>query len=142
MRIALAAVLLLASGGAALADCNRPTPINVTPTASESTVETDTPTTTLDCYQVAGQAGQHLSVAIAGAKSDATLSVYAPGWKASCNAVGDCDIDGDELTPDAARSWSDVLPVAGAYLIVVDNSRSDSDYRLNVVLQENRGPPR
>jgi hypothetical protein len=142
MRIALAAVLLLVFGGTALADCNRPTPISVTPTASESTVETDTPTTTLDCYQVAGQAGQHLSITISGDKSDATLAFYAPGWKASCNAAEDCDIDGDELTADEARSWSDVLPVTGAYLIVIDNSRSDSDYRLNVVLQENRGPPR
>jgi hypothetical protein len=142
MRIALAAVLLLVSGGTALADCNRPAPISVTPTASESTVETDAPTTTLDCYQVSGQAGQHLSVSISGDKSDATLAVFAPGWKASCNAAEDCDIDGDELTGEAAKSWSDLLPVTGAYLIVIDNSRSDSDYRLNVVLQENWEPPR
>jgi hypothetical protein len=30
------------------------------------------------------------------------------------------------------RSWSDKVAVAGAYLIVVDNSRSDLEYRLNV----------
>ena len=52
------------------------------------------------------------------------------------------DIDGEALSEDDTKSWADTLPASGAYLIVIDNSRSDSDYRLNVVLQTNREPPR
>lgn len=139
MRIALAAATLLLSGGSALADCNHPAQIAVTPGATESTAETDTPAATLDCYQVAAQAGQQLAVSLAGPKSDAVFAVYAPGWAASCNPEDDCDIAGDQLTADETRSWSGTVPVTGTYLIVIDNSRSDADYRLNVVLQE---PPR
>ena len=49
----------------------------------ESTVESDALLATIDCYQLTAQAGQQISVAIAGTKNDAVFAVFAPGWKAS-----------------------------------------------------------
>jgi hypothetical protein len=141
MRIALAAVGLALCGGPAFADCNAPASIDVAAGAAESTVAADTPTTTLDCYQLTARAGEQLSITLGGAKNDAVFTLLAPGWRAHCDAVDDCDIDGEALSEDEAKSWADTLPTSGAYLIVIDNSRSDSDYRLNVVLQAAREPP-
>jgi len=138
MRSTLAAVGLSLCGGPAFADCNAPTPINVTVGAAESTVAADTPTTTLDCYQVTAHAGEQLSITLDGAKNDAVFTLLAPGWQAHCDSADDCDIDGEALSEDDAKSWIDTAPSSGAYLIVIDNSRSDSDYRLNVVLQADR----
>jgi hypothetical protein len=135
MRVPLAVIatlllsVLLASPDAR-ADCNHPPVIN-----PNAPVETDAPTTTIDCYQVALPAGQRVSVAIAGAKNDAVFAVFAPGWTASCNAAEDCDVNGDQLSDDNVTRWLDTAPAAGAYLIVVDNSKSDADYRLTVELQ-------
>ena len=118
-----------------MADCGHPTPISVAPGAADSTVESDTPTNALDCYQVAAEAGQVVSITVAGGRKDPVFAVFAPGWQASCTAVGDCDITGDQLGDDEATTWSDTAPSTGAYLIVIDNSRSDSDYRLSVELR-------
>jgi hypothetical protein len=141
MRSALAAVGLTLCSGTAFADCNSPAPIDVAAGAAESTVAADAPTTTLDCYQLNARAGEQLSITLDGARNDAVFTLLAPGWRAHCDAVDDCDIDGEALSEDDAKSWADPLPTSGAYLIVIDNSRSDSDYRLNVVLQANREPP-
>jgi hypothetical protein len=141
MRSALAAAGFVLCGGPALADCNSPTPISVAAGAAESTVAADTPTTTLDCYQVTAQAGEQLSITLDGAKNDAVFTLLAPGWQAHCDTADDCDIDGDALSEDDAKSWTDTVPSSGAYLIVIDNSHSDADYRLNVVLQPAREPP-
>jgi hypothetical protein len=141
MRSLLAAVGLTLCGGTAFADCNAPAPIDVAAGAAESTVAADTPTTTLDCYQLTARAGEQLSITLDGGKNDAVFTLLAPGWRAHCDAVDDCDIDGEALSEDETKSWADTLPASGAYLIVIDNSRSDSDYRLNVVLQAAREPP-
>jgi hypothetical protein len=142
MRSALAAIGLTLCAGTAFADCNAPATINVTGSAAESTVAADAPTTTLDCYKFSANAGEQVSIALDGVKNDAVFTLLAPGWRAHCDAVDDCDIDGEALSEDDTKSWADTLPASGAYLIVIDNSRSDSDYRLNVVLQTNREPPR
>jgi hypothetical protein len=135
MRLIMSATALLLVSSGAMADCNHPTPISAAPGAPESTVESDALPATIDCYQVTAQAGQQLSVTIAGSKNDAAFAVFAPGWTASCNAADDCDINGDQLSADAATNWSDAAPASGAYLIVIDNSLSDADYRLNVTLR-------
>ena len=132
--IAPATALLVASCSIAMADCNHPTAISVARGASESTVEADAPATTIDCYQLAAKAGQEITVTVAGAKDDAVFAVFAPGWRATCDAADDCDINGDQMSADEAKTWSDTAPATGAYLIVIDNSRSDSSYQLNVEL--------
>jgi hypothetical protein len=132
MRLIVSAAALVMVSSAALADCNHPAMISVAPGASESTVANETPTSTVDCYQFLANAGQQVSVDIVGARGDAVFAVFAPGWQASCNEVDDCDVLGDQLSDDQTKSWSDTVEVSGAYLIVVDNSRSDADYRLNI----------
>lgn len=134
MRIALAAAFLLLSGMAAMADCNHPKPIEFSAGASAVTLDSGPPTATIDCYQVTGRSGQELTVAVEGAQHDAKLALYAPGWQANCNSSGDCDISGDLISDDGETDWADQLPGNGAYLIVVDNSKSDAEYRLSVEL--------
>jgi hypothetical protein len=132
MRLIVSAAALVMVSSAALADCNHPVMIGAAPGARESTIDNDSPTATIDCYQFVANAGQQVSVDIAGAKGDAVFAIFAPGWQATCDALDDCDVIGDQLTDDQVRSWSDKVAVAGTYLIVVDNSRSDLEYRLNV----------
>jgi hypothetical protein len=36
------------------------------------------------------------------------------------------------LSEDDTKAWSDTVDAAGVYLIVVDNSKSGSDYELTV----------
>ena len=134
MRFLLSALALLlgSAGGAMAADCGRPTTIQIDPGASSTTVASGPPSEMIDCYQVTAAAGQRLSVAIAGDENDAVFAVFAPGWQATCTALGDCDVNGDQLSDDEATTWSDSAPTAGAYLIVVDNSRSDAEYKLTV----------
>ena len=135
--IAPTTALLLASllaPSAATADCNHPAAITVAHGAVESTVEADAPATTIDCYQLTAKSGQSIAVTIAGAKDDTVFAVFAPGWRATCDAADDCDINGEQLSADEAKTWSDTAPATGAYLIVIDNSRSDSSYQLNVEL--------
>jgi hypothetical protein len=133
MRIALAAALVLLSGMPAVADCNRPKLIEFSAGASLVTLSSGASTETVDCYQAIGRAGQELRVTLEGAGRDAKLALYAPGWQASC-ASGDCDISGDLISDEGETDWSDQLEASGAYLIVVDNSKSDAEYRLTVAL--------
>jgi hypothetical protein len=126
-----AAALLLASSSA-MADCNHPTVIKIADGGSESTIEENAPSATVDCYQFAGTVGQRVSIDLSGAKGDAMFAVFAPGWQALCDTAEDCDIVGDQLSDDQTTSWSETLWASGLYLIVIDNSRSDTDYRLNV----------
>ena len=132
MRFAVSTAALFLASSSAMADCRRPAAIGLASGARESTVEADAPSSTIDCYQFAGQAGQQVVIEISGGKGDAVFAVYGPGWEASCDAADDCDISGDLLGDEQTTKWSDTAPVTGAYLIVVDNSRSDTDYRLNV----------
>ena len=132
MRLIVSAAALVVASSAALADCNHPTAIRLAAGASESTIEENAPGSTVDCYQFAATAGQQVSIELSGAKGDAVFAVFAPGWQASCDAAEDCDIVGDQLTEDQTTSWSDTVSATGAYLIVIDNSRGDGDYRLNV----------
>jgi len=115
-----------------MADCKHPGSIGLAPGTRESTVESDAQSATIDCYQFAAQAGQQVVIEISGAKRDAVFAVFGPGWEASCDAAEDCDVTGDLLGDEQTTKWSDTISVTGAYLIVIDNSRSDSDYRLNV----------
>jgi hypothetical protein len=132
MRFTLSAVALLLASPSAMADCKHPAAIGLEPGAHDSTVEADAPSTTIDCYQFAAKVGQQVVIEISGGKGDAVFAVYGPGWEASCDTADDCDISGDLLGDEQTTEWSDTASVTGAYLIVVDNSRSDSDYRLNV----------
>ena len=132
MRFAVSAATLFLASSSATADCKHPAAIGLASGASEYTVEADAPSSTIDCYQFAAQAGQQVLIEISGGKRDAVFAVYGPGWEASCDAADDCDISGDLLGDEQMMKWSDTAAVTGAYLIVVDNSRSDSDYRLNV----------
>ncbi|HYM71768.1 MAG TPA: hypothetical protein VET89_02220 [Stellaceae bacterium] len=136
MRLIVAATaLLLASASAMAADCTHPTVIQLAPGATSATVESGAPSEMVDCYQVTASAGQLMSVTIAGDDSDAVFAVFAPGWEASCSAIGDCDVTGDQLSVDEATTWSDAAPASGAYLIVIDNSRSDAEYKLTVAIR-------
>ena len=132
MRLTVSTAALLLASASAMADCNHPTVIKAADASGESAIEEDAPSATVDCYQFAGTAGQRVSIDLAGSKGDAVFAVFAPGWQAMCDMAEDCDIVGDQLTDDQATSWAETLAVAGSYLIVIDNSRSDSDYRLNV----------
>src|SRR5580704_4666217 len=135
MRIALAAAVFLLSRGAALADCNHPKLIEFGLGASAVTLNSGPPTETVDCYQVIGRAGQEMGVTLEGAEHDAKLALYAPGWQASCDSSGDCDVSGDLMSEENETDWSDQLAASGAYLIVVDNAKSDAEYRLTVELR-------
>jgi hypothetical protein len=132
MRFIVSAAALFMVPSAALADCNHPAMISAAPGTSESTVDNDSPSSTIDCYQFIANAGQQVSVDVVGVKGDAVFAIFAPGWRATCDALDDCDVTGEQLSEDQATSWSDKVETTGAYLIVVDNSRSDLEYRLNV----------
>jgi hypothetical protein len=134
MRIAPAAALFLVFNGAAFADCTHPKPIQFGAGASAVTLNSGPPTETIDCFQVTGRAGQQLSVTLEGAQHDAKLALYAPGWQTTCSATGDCDISGDLMSEADETDWTDKLERTGAILIVVDNSKSDAEYRLSVEL--------
>jgi hypothetical protein len=135
MRIALAAAVFLLSGEIALADCNRPKLIEFGPGANAVALSSGPPTETVDCYQVVGRAGQEMSVTLDGAEHDARLALYAPGWQASCDSSDDCDVSGDLMSEENETDWSDQLTASGAYLIVIDNAKSDAEYRLTVELR-------
>jgi hypothetical protein len=135
MRIALAIAVFLVSNGAALADCSHPKPIQLGAGASAVTLNSGPPTETVDCYQVSGRTGQQLSVTLEGAQHDAKLALYAPGWQTTCSASGDCDISGDLMSEADETDWTDKLERNGAVLIVIDNSKSDAEYRLSIELR-------
>ncbi|HWB48589.1 MAG TPA: hypothetical protein VG651_05730 [Stellaceae bacterium] len=132
MRLTVSTAALLLASSNAMADCNHPTPIKFAEGAGEASIEENAPSSTIDCYQFTGTTGQRVTVDLSGLKGDAVFAVFAPGWQATCDATDDCDIVGDQLSDDQTNSWSDTLWIDGAYLIVVDNSRSDVDYRLNI----------
>jgi hypothetical protein len=134
MRIALAVALFVMFGGTALADCSHPKPIQFGAGASAITLNSGPPTETIDCYQVTGRAGQELSIALQGAQHDAKLALYAPGWQANCQSSGDCDISGDLMSEEDETDWTDKLETNGAFLIVIDNSKSDAEYALHLEL--------
>lgn len=131
---AWAAALVLVSGAAAAAECSKPTPIVFEPGSSSVTLEGQ-PSSTTDCYQVTSRGNQVLSVTVDNANDDAVFALYAPGWAANCDGAGTCELTGDLLSEDDTKAWSDTVETAGAYLIVVDNSKSGSDYELTVEVQ-------
>jgi hypothetical protein len=136
MRICtLAAALLLAPAAAWAGNCNQPTTIQFPPNAASATIDSGPPTGTLDCYQIVGRTDQTLTLTLESASDDAVLALYAPGWSAKCNDAGDCELTGDLLSEADISDWSDKLEVSGAYLIVIDSSKSDSDYELTVEMQ-------
>ena len=136
MRVPLAAVaLFLVSSGAEAADCNHPLPIGFAPGQTSVTLPSGPPTGSVSCYQVNGTEGQELNITVKSAEKDAVLALYAPGWQASCDASGDCEINGDLLSDEGDTEWVDELEKTGLYLIVVDNSRSDAEYQMIVSLQ-------
>jgi hypothetical protein len=128
---ALAAVLVLVSGAAGAANCNKPTPIVFEPGGSSVTIASPGGNTS-DCYQLAARSNQVLTVSVDNAADDAVFALYAPGWTVNCSAAEECELSGDELSEDDTKAWSDTLEATGAYLIVVDNSKSGADYELTV----------
>ena len=133
MRFPLAAALVLVSG-AAQADCTHPAPVSFPAGATSVTIE-DTPGVAITCYQLTAREGQRLTLSVTDDEHEASLELYAPGWQATCNADGDCEVSGDTLSEENEKSWADELPASGVYLIVVDNPKSDADYRLIVELR-------
>jgi hypothetical protein len=131
---AVAGVLVLISGAARAADCNNPAPIVFEPGSSSVTIAAQ-PSDSVDCYQVTARANAVLNVAVDNEADDAVFALYAPGWTAKCDDTGTCDLTGDLLSEDDTKAWSDTVETAGTYLIVVDNSKSSTDYELTVGLQ-------
>jgi len=134
MRFPLAAALLFVSGAAEAADCNRPLPIAFQTGATTVTLDSGPPADAVGCYQLTARAGQKLTAAVQNSDHAAFLELYAPGWKATCNAAADCEVSGDLLSEDNQTSWEDELETTGVYLIVIDNSKSDAEYKLTVEL--------
>jgi hypothetical protein len=128
MRLFLSAAALLLASSAAMADCGHPEMIQAVTDDVSATV----PSGTVYCYQVAAVAGQQVTLAVASDANDVVFAVFAPGWQVNCSAAGDCDVTGDQLSDDEVTTWSEIAANNGNYLIVIDNSRSDADYRLNV----------
>ncbi len=135
MRFPLAVALLFLSGAAEAADCSHPLPIAFPPGTSIVTLDSGPPADAVGCYQLTARAGQKLTASVQTDDHAAFLELYAPGWRASCNASAECEVSGDLLSEDNETSWSDELETSGAYLIVVDNSRTDSEYKLTVELR-------
>ena len=135
MRFPLAAALLIVSGAAEAADCDHPLPIAFPAGATTVTLDSGPPADAVGCYQLNATAGQKLTATVQDADHAAFLELYAPGWKASCTAVAECEVNGDLLSEDNQTSWEDELDASGVYLIVIDNSKSDVEYRLTVELR-------
>jgi hypothetical protein len=123
--------MLLASAGAAMADCNHPAAINFAPGAASATIVSDDPVPTAECYQVTAQVKRELGMFLESTEKGPVLEVYAPGWTASCNASDECSISGTLMSDPGETEWTDTLTETGAYLIVVDNAHGD-EYRLTV----------
>ena len=139
MRFPLAAALLLVAAlfisvAAEAADCNRPLPIAF-PTGATTITLNGPPADAVGCYQLTARAGQKLTTTVQDADHAASLELYAPGWKATCNAAADCEVSGELLSENNETSWEDELETAGVYLIVIDNSKSDAEYKLIVQLR-------
>jgi hypothetical protein len=139
MRFPLAAALLfgalfVVSGATRAADCNHPLPIAFPAGATTVTLASGPLADAVGCFQLTARAGQKLTATVQDADHAVSLQLYAPGWKATCNTAADCDVSGDLLSEDNETSWSDQLETSGAYLIVVDNSRTDAEYKLIVEL--------
>ncbi|HEY1797546.1 MAG TPA: hypothetical protein VGG57_15655 [Stellaceae bacterium] len=130
----LAAALVLVAGAASAADCSRPTPVVFEPGSSSVTIANQE-SSSADCYQLTARGSQHLTITVDNAADDAVLALYAPGWAVKCDRDGACDLTGDLLSEDDTKTWSDIVEAAGAYLIVVDNSKSGADYELTVEMQ-------
>jgi hypothetical protein len=126
-----ASVVLAASAGAAMADCNHPAAIAFAPGAASATVVSDDPVPTVECYQVTAQARRELGMFLENAEKGPMLEVYAPGWTASCNGSDECSISGTLMSDPGETDWTDTLTETGAYLIVVENEHG-VEYRLTV----------
>ncbi|HVH78363.1 MAG TPA: hypothetical protein VM782_03150 [Stellaceae bacterium] len=122
----MAAAVLLLSASAAFADCAHPE------TISASDLSATAASGAIYCYQVTAQAGQQINLSVTSANGDVVFAVFAPGWQVACTGEGDCDVEGEQLSEDEAKSWSDTAPSNGSYLIVIDNLRSDADYELAI----------
>jgi hypothetical protein len=130
----LAAAVVLVSGAASAADCGNPAPIVFDPGSASVTIAAP-PSSTVDCYQVTARGNQHMTITVDNEADDAVLALYAPGWAVKCGATGACDLTGDLLSEDDTKTWSDTAEAPGAYLIVIDNSKSGADYELTVDMQ-------
>lgn len=131
---AWAAALVLVAGAARAADCSKPAPVVFEPGSASVTIANPGGSTS-DCYQVTTRSAQVLSVSVDNDNDDVSFALYAPGWAATCNAAEECDLQGDLLSEDDTKAWSDTVEAAGTYLIVVDNSKSAADYELTVELR-------
>jgi len=129
-----AAVLLLASAGAARADCNRPAAIVIQPGTASATLDSDEPVPTVECYQVTAPAAQELRIFLDSDAKGPMLEVFAPGWTANCNASDECGVSGTLISDPGDTEWSDTLTETGAYLIVIDNANGD-EYQLTVEIR-------
>jgi hypothetical protein len=135
MRFPLAAALVFVSGAAEAADCTHPLQIAFPAGATSVTLDSGPPADAVGCYQLTASTGQKLTASVQSDDRAAYLELYAPGWRASCSAAAECEVTGDLLSEENVTSWSDELDANGAYLIVVDNSRTDSEYKLTVELR-------
>jgi hypothetical protein len=135
MRVwALATALVLVSGAARAATCDRPTPVVFEPGSASVTIASPGGNSS-DCYQVTARGNQVLTITVDNAEDDVSFALYAPGWATKCNSAEECDLQGDLLTDDETKTWSDTTETPGVYLIVVDNSKSGEDYELTVEMK-------
>jgi hypothetical protein len=133
----LATALLVAWANAAFADCSQPAAIRFAAAAATATVASGDPTPSIECYRVTARANQELSVFLDDA-SGAGLEIFTPGWTATCDTASECHVSGDIMSEPGETEWTDTLPAAGVYLIVIDNPRGD-EFRLTVELREAGG---
>ncbi len=129
---ALAAALVFVSGAAMAADCSAPAPIVFEPGAASVMIAS--PPSSGDCFQYTARGNERVTITLDNAADDAVFAIYAPGWTAKCDGEGACELTGDLLSEDDTKAWADTLS-PGAYLIVVDNSKSGLDYELTVDMQ-------
>jgi hypothetical protein len=131
MWFRMAAIAMLVAPVSAMADCNHPAAIAFAPGATSTTIASDDPVPSLECYRLTAQAGRQLGVFVESADKGAVLEIFAPGWSANCDASDECNISGTLMSDAGETDWTDTLTETGVYLIVIDNPHVD-EYRLTV----------
>lgn len=91
-----------------------------------------------ELWRLSARKGQRLLLMIASPEKNAVFQVYAPGALATKGEDG-WEVKGKALpgageSDDAARLAS-VLPVTGAYMIVVGGTRGNADYALTAAIK-------
>jgi hypothetical protein len=140
LRAALAsAVLIWAATLPALANCERPVPVQFAAGTTATNLDGGIARGEIACLTVGARAGQRLAIAQRDrGEGNIVLQLYRPGWKIVPISDG-LEIRGAAL-PGAeegadAPSWSGLLPVAGTYLLVLGTTRGGGAYRMRIEIR-------